>query len=420
MELNPCMEFNPYLIHIQSEDHLLEELRRIGSTEAGNAIMAKKGRMLAVRVDNVGLKAANILKQELLAVGGDAAVHRNVAALAVERSPMVLMATVRQFEILIPKLKTQPFGLKRLAGELEEVLERAWRKAEERKIRCGDFELPIGKRTLIMGIVNVTPDSFSDGGRFFDPELAVRHGLQLVEDGADILDIGGESTRPGHTAVDAEEELRRVIPVIERLAKQVRVPISVDTYKAVVAKAAIRAGAHIVNDVWGFKKDPDMARTCAELDVPVILMHNRHEPFPSDVMAGVIRETRECIGLARAAGVKDGNIILDPGIGFGKTYEDNLLVLRHLADFCGLGYPVLLGTSRKSVIGKTLDLPADERVEGTAATVALGIAHGADIVRVHDVKQMKRVARMTDVLVRCTDRDFPSGVVALDRRNNRL
>ncbi|MFC4767863.1 dihydropteroate synthase [Effusibacillus consociatus] len=271
---------------------------------------------------------------------------------------------------------------------------------KEQIIQCGPYQLPIGKRTLVMGIVNVTPDSFFDGGRYFDIEAAVRHAQQLVEDGADILDIGGESTRPGHAAVDAEEEAMRVLPVIEELVKRVQVPISIDTYKASVAKAAVEAGAHIVNDVWGFKQDPDMARVCAQLDVPVILMHNRTEPFASDVMNGVLRETRECVELAHAAGVKDEKIILDPGIGFGKTYEDNLLVLRNLADFCRLGYPVLLGTSRKSVIGNTLNLPVNERVEGTAATVSLGIAQGVHIVRVHDVKQMKRVAVMSDALVR--------------------
>lgn len=394
------MEFNPYVIHVKSEQHLLDELKLIGSTEAGNRIMAKKGQMLALRIDNVGLKAANILKQEMLAVGGDAAVHRDVAALAIERSSMVLMATARQFGFLLPKLKLQPFGLKKLAAELEQVLASTGSTGRERVLACGSHQLPLGKRTLIMGIVNVTPDSFSDGGRYLDVQAAVRHARQLVEDGADILDIGGESTRPGHAAVDAEEEIARVLPVIRELIKTVEVPISIDTYKASVAKAAVQAGAHIVNDIWGFKHDPDMAKVCAELDVPVILMHNRDQPFTGDVMNGVIRETRECIELALEAGVKEQNIILDPGIGFGKTYEDNLLVLRHLADFAGLGYPTLLGTSRKSVIGNTLQLPVEERVEGTAVTVALGIAQGADIVRVHDVKQMKRVAQMTDALVR--------------------
>lgn len=394
------MEFNPYIIHSKSDEDIVAELKQIGSTTAGNTIMAKKSEMLIVRVDNIGLKAANILKQEMLAAGGDAAVHRDVAGLSIETSSMVLIATVRQYEFLLPKLKLQPFALKRLAAELEQVFELYNRRKKGTNIQCGPYNLQVGERTLVMGIVNVTPDSFSDGGRFYDVERAVQHSRQLVEDGADILDIGGESTRPGHQAVDADEEMKRIIPVIERVAKEIQVPISVDTYKASVAKAAIQAGANIVNDIWGFKKDPDIARVCAELDVPVILMHNRDEPFKADVMDGVIREMRESVQLAVDAGVKDENIIIDPGIGFGKTNEDNLLVLRKLDDFCGLGYPVLLGTSRKSVIGNTLQLPVEERMEGTAATVALGIAYGADIVRVHDVKPIVRVAKMTDAIVR--------------------
>lgn len=394
------MEFNPYLIHVKSDEHLMQEFQQIGSTTAGNRIMLKKARMVTIRIEQIGLKAANILKQEMLAAGGDAAVHRDVAALSIDRSSMVLFGTLRQFEIVISKLQLQPFGLKRLSAELEYVLQAAERSRQRRGLQCGPYHLPLEERTLIMGIVNVTPDSFSDGGKFYDVEDAVRQARQLVEDGADILDIGGESTRPGHTPVDAEEEMRRVIPVIERLSKEVQVPLSIDTYKASVAKAAVQAGAVIVNDVWGLKQDPEMARTCAELDVPIIVMHNRHEPFPADVMNGVIREIRESLEIAKEAGIRDENLILDPGIGFGKTYEDNLTVLRHLDDFCSLGYPVLLGTSRKSVIGNTLHLPVEERMEGTAATVALGIAQGADLVRVHDVKEMTRVARMTDVMVR--------------------
>jgi dihydropteroate synthase len=267
-------------------------------------------------------------------------------------------------------------------------------------IPCGAHQLEFGKRTLIMGILNITPDSFSDGGRWANLDLALEHARQMVADGADIIDVGGESTRPGHDPVSEAEELRRVIPVIEHLAREVHVPISIDTYKAEVAKQAIRAGAHIVNDIWGFKADPNMASVCAELDCPVMLMHNRETPHESNVMAGVIRDLRECIELAHAAGVRDENIILDPGIGFGKTHEQNLYVMRCMDNIVGLGYPVLLGTSRKSMIGNTLGLPPNERVEGTAATVTLGIAKGVDIVRVHDVLAMTRVARMTDAMVR--------------------
>ncbi|MDN4593502.1 dihydropteroate synthase [Polycladomyces subterraneus] len=250
-----------------------------------------------------------------------------------------------------------------------------------------------------MGILNVTPDSFSDGGRYIDLDRAVAHARQMVADGADIIDIGGESTRPGHKPVPVEEELKRVIPVIERVSREVNVPISIDTYKAETARQALKAGAHIVNDVWGFKRDPDMARVVAEFSVPAILMHNREQATYDSLLDDIVADLQESIQIGRAQGVREEQIILDPGIGFAKTYEENLMVMRHLETITSLGYPVLLGTSRKSMIGKTLDLPVNERVEGTAATVALGIAKGCSIIRVHDVQPMVRVARMMDVML---------------------
>ncbi|WP_227874296.1 dihydropteroate synthase [Tumebacillus algifaecis] len=395
------VRYNPYVIHIENEAHLYSEFRLVGSTEAGNRIMLNKGRGFVIRIDQVSLKAANVLKQEMLARGGDAAVHRDVAGLTAGDSSIVLMGTKRQFLEVIDKLRIQPFGLKQLSVELAEVLNRFEAKRPQRLTFANDrFTWEFGTRTLIMGILNVTPDSFSDGGSWTDLDRAVQHAQEMIAAGADILDIGGESTRPGHAPVAAEEEMQRVIPIIERLSKELAIPISIDTYKSDVAKAAIEAGAHIVNDVWGFKKDPEMARVCAELDCPVILMHNRETPYEHDVITGVVRDIRESIALAREAGVREENIILDPGIGFGKTHEQNLYLMKRMDDFKGLGYPVLLGTSRKSMIGNALDLPVTERVEGTAATVALGIAKGVDIVRVHDVKEMARVARMTDAMVR--------------------
>ncbi len=395
------MRYNPYVIHIENEAHLHAEFRLVGSTEAGNRIMLNKGRSFVIRIDEVSLKAANILKQEMLSRGGDAAVHRDVADLSAGDSSIVLMGTKRQYLELIDKLRIQPFGLKQLGQELADAIDRYDRKASPTlTFAGGKFSFDFGTRTYMMGILNLTPDSFSDGGRWTDLDRAVQHAKEMVAAGADILDIGGESTRPGHDPVSAEEEIRRVIPVIERLAQEVHVPLSIDTYKGEVAKAAIEAGAHIVNDVWGFKKDPALAGICAALDCPVILMHNRETPHERDLITGVVGDIRESIRLAHEAGVRDENIILDPGIGFGKTHEQNLYMMKRMDDFVGLGYPVLLGTSRKSMIGNTLHLPVEERVEGTAATVALGIAKGVDIVRVHDVLAMARVARMTDAMVR--------------------
>ena len=262
-----------------------------------------------------------------------------------------------------------------------------------------------GRRTYVMGVINMTPDSFSGDGLDEDVDAAVRRALQFQDWGADIIDIGGESTRPGWAyegtaPASAEVELSRIMPVIESLAKRLRVPISVDTYKARVAEEALAVGASMINDVWGFKRDPDMARVAADARVPVVLMHNQDHTRYDDLVPDVIAELGRMADDAVQRGVEPGNIILDPGMGFGKTPQHNLEVLRRLDEFLSLGRPLLIGMSRKSTIGRVLDLPADERTEGTAATVALSIAWGADVVRVHDVKEMARVARMSDAIVR--------------------
>ena len=256
-----------------------------------------------------------------------------------------------------------------------------------------------------MGVVNVTPDSFSGDGVGRDIIAAIEQATRFQLEGADIIDIGGESTRPASIYADAGpisvgEELARVIPVIEALAPALDVPISVDTYKAAVARAAIQAGASMVNDVWGFRRDPEMARVAADAGMPVVLMHNQEHTSYDDVVSDVIRELGRMMDSAMAAGVARENIILDPGMGFGKTAEHNLEILRRLDEFRKLNAPILVGMSRKSTIGYVLDLPVEERLEGTAATVALSVAFGADIVRVHDVKEMARVARMSDAVVR--------------------
>jgi dihydropteroate synthase len=266
-------------------------------------------------------------------------------------------------------------------------------------IKCGKYELDYTRRTLIMGILNVTPDSFSDGGSYDSVQNAVKRAREMVEEGADIIDIGGESTRPGHDPVSAEDEIARVVPIIEALVKEVDVPISIDTYKAETARMALEAGAHIINDVWGAKKDPLMAEVAAENGVPIILMHNREDKEYEVFMRDAVQDLQESIILVRKAGVKDEQIILDPGIGFAKTFEQNLDMMRHVDVLVSLGYPVLYATSRKRIIGHVLDLPVDERMEGTGATVCWGIQKGCQLVRVHDVKEMARMAKMTDALM---------------------
>ena len=273
----------------------------------------------------------------------------------------------------------------------------------------GERQFCWGERTYIMGVINLTPDSFSGDGLGEDVEAAVALGLAFQEQGADVIDVGGESTRPagpvygaGALPVAEQEEIRRVIPVIERLRDALSIPVSIDTYKASVARRAVEAGATMINDVWALKRDPDMARVAAETGVALVLVHNQHGVEYRDMLREVVSDLRQSVEVAQAAGVAREQIIVDPGIGFGKTAQDNLRLLRRLDEFKSvMGRPLLVGTSRKSTISQVLGgLPADQRVEGTAATVALAIAKGADIVRVHDVQAMTRVARMSDAIVR--------------------
>jgi len=260
-----------------------------------------------------------------------------------------------------------------------------------------------GGRTYVMGVVNVTPDSFSGDGLGLDVEAAVAQGRRFEEEGADILDVGGESTRPDFAPISVEEELRRVVPVVRRLAAETALPVSIDSYKPEVAEAAIAAGAHLLNDVWGFRHQGDgerLARLAAQSGLPAVVMHNQRGRQFRDVIGDLLAGLRESLRIAREAGVPEERLIIDPGFGFGWDEAHNLEMLRRLAELRLLGRPILIGTSRKSTIGKVLDLPVEERLEGTAATVAIAIANGADIVRVHDVKAMVRVARMTDAIVR--------------------
>ena len=257
--------------------------------------------------------------------------------------------------------------------------------------------------THIMGILNVTPDSFSDGGMFNNREAALRHAVDMIKDGAEIIDIGGESTRPGYTMISDEEEIERVCPVIELVHRETGIPVSVDTYKSKVAKAAISSGADLVNDIWGLKYDDRMAGIIAEAGVPCCLMHNRNNidnPY-KDFIPDMLDDMRDTLKLARLAGISDDRIILDPGVGFGKDYNQNLLAIKHLDEFSRLGFPVLLGTSRKSVIGLTLDLPKDQRVEGTVATSVIAAINRCMFVRVHDVRENFRAVRMTEAIINC-------------------
>ncbi len=319
---------------------------------------------------------------------------------------LLLTALPDQFRSLFGALRRKNGLLQEIAEKMDSLLDNYLRT--DYKINCRGKILDLGARTHIMGILNVTPDSFSDGGRFADPRSALAHAREMVVAGADIIDIGGESTRPGALPLSEEEELQRIIPLIERLSGELSVPVSVDTYKSAVAKKALQAGASIVNDISGLRFSPDMAKIAADAGAAVVIMHIKgtprnmqQHPVYADLVGEVLSYLDEGIRIAEQAGVDREQLLIDPGIGFGKTLEHNVEILDRLDEFRALGRPIVLGTSRKKFIGTILGIEQpSERVDGTGATVALGIERGASVVRVHDVRQMAMVARMTDAIVK--------------------
>ncbi|WP_174231896.1 dihydropteroate synthase [Brevibacillus sp. HB1.2] len=392
------MKYNSFRIHAATFAEMVSELVKRGVPVPEAERMAEAGTSLKIHTENMSVATAQSVREIMHSFDAEAIISDQPGS--ADKKYVLLLASQKKIDLALDHMKTQTEELRALAAEVREVLAMPAKLRGRRELNCGQYVLPLGERTLVMGILNVTPDSFSDGGRYVDVEAALAQARAMVEAGADLIDIGGESTRPGSEAVDEATELDRVLPVIRTLSQELSVPLSIDTYKAAVAERAILEGAHIINDVWGAKRDPRMAEVAARLDVPIILMHNREDTDYHDFFPNYIKDLRESVQIALQAGVKQERIILDPGIGFVRTVEQNLETMRRLDDLVGLGYPVLLATSRKRMIGHVLDLPVDERVEGTAATVALGAAKGCHMVRVHDVKEMKRVTKMMDAMLK--------------------
>jgi dihydropteroate synthase len=390
------------------------ELKKIGVSKEGIKIMAPKLVFRVIKLDGIDIRAANILKQEMLSLGGEAALSKGVIDFSVKLTDVLLAGTIKHYELLINKLKKQPFGLAELGKEIKKVF--AYSKINPptlatgyswggriklKNIKCGNYKLDFGK-TIIMGVLNLTPDSFSDGGLFTNVDKAVEHGKQMVKDGADIIDIGGESSKPGSIPVLEKEELKRVKPVIQKLVKEIKVPISIDTYKPNVAKECLNLGASIVNDITGLR-NREMIKIVAKYKTPVIIMHMKgmpknmqENPVYQDVVDEIKEFLEERINEAKKSGIND--IVIDPGIGFGKTTEHNLQILKRLNEFKTLGCPILVGPSRKSFIGNITGLPVNERLEGTLSSISIAIINGANIIRVHDVKECKRAAQTADAI----------------------
>lgn len=401
-EIKKSMSHYVRLLNLSSPEEIAREMARVGVAPEGIRIMAPKAQPIFLRLENVRGKAAAVLKQLMLSLGGEACVSRHVAAFDDTPRPVLLIGDARHFARLVPRLANEPFGLQAIGKEIERVL--ACHAQTPPPLRWRHFDLDF-TRTRIMGIINMTPDSFSGDGLGANVQAAIQQGVDFVAAGADILDVGGESTRPGSLGVSAEEELQRVLPVLEGLAARVDVPISIDSSKPEVCRLALSAGASIINDVYGLRR-PGMLELAAEAGVPVIIMHMQGEPRTmqenphyEDVMKEVYEFLADRIEAATEAGIKEEHIIIDPGFGFGKTREHNLELVRRLSEFRSLGRPILLGPSRKRTIGEITGKPVEQRIWGTAAMCAIGVLNGAHILRVHDVAAMIDVARVADAIV---------------------
>lgn len=394
------------IIEIKNPEDAAALFRKIGVDSYGIAAMAPKAININILLENRPCKVANIIKQEMLSLGGDAAVARGSVACSIDASDVLIMGTRKQILSLIKKIEKQPFGLDQLAHQIQETIRNINRT--EFVLRTSRRKISLGLKTIVMGILNVTPDSFSDGGSYLSHRDAIERGCRMADEGADIIDIGGESTRPGSSSVPANVELERVIPVIEGLAKKIKVPLSIDTKKARVARFAVDAGAEIINDVSALNGDRKMAQTVSETSAAVVLMHMRGNPGNmqkgdiryNDLIADITDYLKKSADKAMKAGVKEDRIVIDPGIGFGKTVDDNYRIIGHLAEFKSMGMPIMVGTSRKSFIGKITGGEPHERQAGTAATVAAAIMNGCHIIRVHDVAAMSKVAAVADAIVR--------------------
>jgi len=390
------------ILKVNGNKELKDLMRSIKVDPYGIRIMMPKAASHLIKIDSISNIAANILKQEMLSLGADAAIARDALTGKSRQSDCLLIGNLSQLRALSLKLARQPFGLNKLAGDLSVLLKRYG--AESFIIDLGKYKLRLNKKhTYVMGVINITPDSFSGDGLYYSPlERIIDIAVNMVENGADILDIGGESTRPGSRPVSVKEELKRTLPVIKSLVRKVNVPVSIDTYKIEVARHALDNGASMVNDITGLK-DPQMARLLNRYKAGVVIMHMRGNPLNmqdnpvySCVTAQIMEYLDRSMTRAESLGVSRQRMIVDPGIGFGKSTEDNLKVLKHLEEFKALGRPLLVGTSRKSFIGKILNLRPQERISGTVASCCAAALNGANIVRVHDVKQVSEALKVVE------------------------
>ncbi len=398
------MDINPRILSLRNERGVKGQLRKIGVSREGEKILSQKTHLYLIKLEGISSQAANLLKQEMLSVSGDVAVKKEVVAFTTSKSDVLLIGTQAQYKRIFPRLRCQPFNLSILSHKIEEALKNF--KRENFILSFKNSSLDLTKKVAIMGILNLTPDSFYDGGKYTQEKKALRRVEEMISQGADIIDVGGESTRPGAKRVAPGEEIRRVIRVIEKIKEVFQVPVSIDTYKTQVAKEAIEAGADMVNDISGLRFDEKLPGVIAKCKVPLVVMHIKgtpgdmqDNPHYDSLMGEIISYLAQSIRRAEQAGVDREKLIIDPGIGFGKTTEHNLEIINRLSELKSLGRPILIGISRKSFIGNVLNLPLEERLEGSLAAVSLAVSQGARIIRTHDVKETRRAVDLIGAII---------------------
>jgi dihydropteroate synthase len=394
-------------LEIKSRAEGISEFKKIGATASGQRIMAEKLFPIALKVRGLKPAAANILKQEMLARGGDVVTSREILVSDSGKTDVIIEGTFKRLKNLIQKLKMQPFGLSELSRDLNSFLEgykaSGWSR---RKYSIGNKRFGNGPPPLVMGILNATPDSFYDGGRYNDYESAARHIDEMIKEGADIIDVGGMSSRPGSKPAGTGEEISRTIPLVKNIYKNYDTLISIDTYRSEVAAEAVSAGAHMINDISALSMDREMASVAASSGVSVVLMHMQgtpenmqDDPHYDNVIDEIYEYLHQRASHAIGSGISPDKIIIDPGIGFGKTMDHNIAILNKIKEFSFMGYPVLVGASRKSFIGKLLGLPGDERLEGSIAAAVWSVINGASILRVHDVGETVRALKIINSIL---------------------
>ncbi|MDD5658942.1 MAG: dihydropteroate synthase [Actinomycetota bacterium] len=399
------MNYKIRQLFIEEKSDAFNSFMKIRASGAGARIMADKITNIAIKINDIDNRAANILKQEMLARDGDVATSRETLHSSAQKSDIIIFGTRKNIKSLIDKISIQPFGLKSLSVELNDFLDHIENTESCEILRIKQKEFNLKNKVVIMGILNVTSDSFFDGGKYYDIKNAFKRADKIVEEGADIIDVGGMSTRPGSAPVSAEEEIERTVPIISYIKKNHDILISVDTYRSSVAIKAIEAGADIINDISGLVLDDNMAKVVSDYNSSLVLMHMKgtpqdmqKDPFYEDVIEEIYDFFQTQATLAIERGIKPGNIIIDPGLGFGKNLEHNFTIVKKLKDFKSLGFPILIGASRKSFTGALSNLPPDKRLEGSLAVEVMSVMNGANLLRVHDVEKTIRAIKLVKAI----------------------